>query len=73
MESTVKRRSAISKGTERICSHNVEWILEGKGLYLGDVDILHIQDCLIDNYVSGELCTLTPKGKEVWGWWNIQF
>jgi hypothetical protein len=37
------------------------------------MDIEHIQNCLIENYVEGELCTTTPSGKEVWGWWNIQY
>jgi hypothetical protein len=68
-----KSRNAISTGIERICSHNIEWSLDGRGLELSDMDIEHIQNSLIDNYVEGELCTLTPKDKEVWGWWSIQF
>jgi hypothetical protein len=75
MKSTIKRqrRNAVSKGIERICSHNIEWILDGKGLQLWDMDIEHIQNSLIDNYIAGELCTLTPSGKTVSGWWNIQY
>jgi hypothetical protein len=71
---TVKRnsRKAVSTGIERICAHYIEWRLEGKDLQLWDMDIEHIQNCLIENYVQGELCTTSPKGKEVWGWWNIQ-
>lgn len=72
MKTAAKRRKAVSAGIERICSHNIEWRLDGKGLNLGDVDIENIQNCLIDNDVSGELCTLTPNGTTVWGWWNIQ-
>ena len=75
MKSTVrtKRRNAISTGVERICSHNIEWRLNAKGIQLWDADIEHIQNCLIDNYISGELCTLTSNGKEVFGWWNIKY
>jgi len=73
MKTKVNRRKAISTGIERICSHNIEWRLEAKGLQLWDMDIEHIQNCLIDNYVSGELCTITPSGKEARGWWNIQY
>ena len=73
MKTKVTKRKAISTGIERICSHNIEWILDAKGLQLWDVDIEHIQNCLIENYVQGELCTITPSGKEARGWWNIQF
>ena len=66
------RRKAVSRGIERICSHYIVWSLEGKGLKLWDVDVEHIQNCLIDNYVEGELCTISPNGQEVWGWWSIQ-
>ena len=55
-----KKRQAISKGIERVCSHTIEWRLDGKGLKLSDTDIEHIQNSLIDNYVSGELCTIHP-------------
>jgi hypothetical protein len=68
-----KKRQAISKGMERICSHTIEWWLEGKGLKLSDTDIEHIQNSLIDNYVSGELCTITPNGDTANGWWGIQW
>jgi hypothetical protein len=75
MKSTAKSKSrkAISKGIERICSHYIEWRLDGKDLQLWDVDIEHIQNCLIENYVQGELCTISPSGKEVRGWWSIQY
>ena len=74
MKSSVKRnrRKTISRGIERICAHYIEWRLEGKGLQLWDVDIEHIQNCLIENFVEGELCTLSSNGQTVWGWWNIQ-
>jgi len=75
MKTTVKRiRSrAVSTGIERICSHYIEWRLDGTGLRLWDVDIEHIQNSLIENYVAGELCTLSSDGKEVRGWWSIQY
>jgi hypothetical protein len=73
MNTTVKRRrQAVSTGTERICAHNIEWRLDGRGLKLSDTDIEHITNCLIDNYVQGELCTLTPRDQEICGWWNIE-
>ena len=68
-----KRRQAISKGKQKICSHTIEWQLEGEKLRLSDTDIEHIQNSLIDNYVSGELCTITPNGDIVNGWWSIQW
>ena len=68
-----KRRKAVSRGIERICSHNIEWCLNGKGLNLWDIDIEHIQNSLIDNFIEGELCTISPNGQEVWGWWSIQY
>ncbi|MDR1983286.1 MAG: hypothetical protein LBQ28_00445 [Prevotellaceae bacterium] len=68
-----KRRQAVSTGTERICAHNIEWRLNGRGLELSEVDIEHITNCLIDNYVQGELCTITPNGGTACGWWNIQW
>ena len=75
MKSTVKRnrRKAVSRGIERICAHYIEWHLEGKGLQLWDMDIEHIQNSLIENYVEGELCTINSNGKEVRGWWSIQY
>ena len=71
---TVKpnRRKAISKGIERICAHYIEWYLEGKGLKLWDMEVEHIQNCLIENHVEGELCTITANGQVVRGWWSIQ-
>ena len=67
------RRSPISTGIERICSHFIEWRLDGKGLQLSDIDIEHITNMLIDNYISGELCTIAPNHKEISGWWSIQY
>jgi hypothetical protein len=74
MKTSVKkqRRNVISKGVERICSHHIEWYLEGKGHRLWDVDIEHIQNMLIDNCTAGELCSITPDDHTVYGWWNIQ-
>ena len=72
MKTALKGRKALSRGIERICSHRIEWQLEGQGLQLLDIDVEHIQNCLINNYVEGELCTLSPKGGLIFGWWNIQ-
>jgi hypothetical protein len=74
MKTSVKktRKAAVSTGIERICSHYIEWRLEGKGLDLLDIDVEHIQNALINNYMQGELCTIAPNGNTVWGWWNIQ-
>ena len=68
-----KRRQAISKGIEKICSHAIEWQLEGKGLCLSDTEIEHIQNSLIDNYTAGELCAITSNGNIANGWWSIQW
>ena len=68
-----KRRQSVSKGKEKICSHTIEWQLEGKELNLSDTDIEHIQNSLIENYVEGELCTITPSGDVANGWWSIQW
>ena len=70
---TGKRRSPFSKGIIRICSQYIEWYLNGKGLQLSDFDIEHITNMLIDNYVTGDLCTITPNGNTVGGWWSIQY
>jgi hypothetical protein len=72
MKTKVKRRKAVSTGIERICAHYIDWRLDDRDIQLSDMDIEHIQNCLIENYVQGELCTISPKGKTVWGWWNIQ-
>ena len=65
------KREHESQGVERICAHRIEWFLDGKDLQLSDTDEEHIQNCLIENCVEGELCTTTPDGEEVWGWWKI--
>ena len=72
MKTVLKGRKAISRGIEKICSHRIEWQLEGQGLQLLDIDVEHIQNCLINNYIGGELCTMSPKGGLIFGWWNIQ-
>ena len=74
MKSSVKtkRRTAVSRGIERICSHSIEWRLDDRDIQLSDMDVEHIQNMLIENYLSGELCTINPKGHEVCGWWSIQ-
>jgi hypothetical protein len=74
MNKAVKRkgRNAISKGIAKICSHNIEWRLEGKDLRLWDVDIEHIQNMLIENFISGELYSTGSEGESVRGWWSIQ-
>lgn len=68
-----KRREAISKGKTVICSHIIEWSLEGRGHRLSDTDVEHIQNSLIDNLVSGELCTITSNGNIANGWWSVQW
>jgi len=74
MNTTVnKGKKAISKGITRICSHYIEWYLNDKGLKLTDFDIEHIQNMLIDNYVTGDVCTIVPNGSTVGGWWSIQW
>ena len=74
METTAKRRrSAISKGIVKICSHPIEWYLNGKGLVLSSIDIERITNALIDNSLEGELCTIAPNGTTVSGYWNIQW
>jgi len=65
-------KNPISKGIEKICSQPVEWYLNGKGLNLSDFDIEHIQNMLIDNFMTGELCTIAPNGNTVSGWWSIK-
>jgi hypothetical protein len=65
-------KNPISKGIIQICSHYVEWYLNGKGLHLSDFDIEHITNMLIDNYITGELCTISPNGNTVCGSWSIQ-
>ena len=75
METTVKRtkRNPISKGITRICSHCIEWSLNGKGLDLSATDMEHITNALIENRLEGELYTIAPNGTIVGGWWNIQW
>ena len=75
METIAKRtrRTAISKGIIRICSHFIEWNLDGKGLDLSATDMEQITNALIENRLEGELCTISPNGTIVGGWWNIQW
>ncbi|MCL2329644.1 MAG: hypothetical protein FWC39_14195 [Bacteroidetes bacterium] len=73
MKTKVKVRKGISKGIVRICSHNIEWRLNGKGLKLWDMEIEQIQNSLIENYMSGDLRTITPNGNTVSGWWSILY
>ncbi|MDL2262984.1 hypothetical protein LJC11_05745 [Bacteroidales bacterium OttesenSCG-928-I21] len=72
---TIKRkgRQAISKGREKICSHVIEWWLEGKGLKLSDMDIEQIKNSLIENYTTGELNAISPNGNITNGWWSVQW
>ena len=67
-----RRKTAVSRGTERICSHFIDWRLDDRDIQLSDIDVEHIQNLLIENYLSGELCSVNSKGKEVSGWWSIQ-
>jgi hypothetical protein len=75
MKSTGKRtkRNSISKGIARICSHTIEWSLNGKDLVLLATDMEHITDALIKNRLEGELNTIAPNGTVVGGYWNIQW
>lgn len=66
-----QQRNTDSSGTARICAHTIEWRLNREGIRLTDMDIEHICNMLIENYIEGELCTLTPDNQEVRGWWNI--
>jgi len=71
--STKSKRNSISKGIARICSHYIEWSLNGKGLGLSTMDMEYITNALIDNNLDGELSTITPNGEVVGGWWSIQW
>lgn len=61
-----------SEGTVRLCAHTIEWWLGGQALELSETDEEHITKMLVENYVEGELCTVTPEDEEVYGWWNIR-
>jgi hypothetical protein len=65
--------NSISKGIERICSSTIEWYLNGTGLTLSAMDVNSITDALIENRLDGELCTITPNGTTVCGWWSVQW
>ncbi len=65
--------NSISQGIERICSSTIEWYLNGTGLTLSGMDIIDITDALIDNRLSGDLCTIAPDGTAVGGWWSVQW
>lgn len=67
-----KKNSDKSEGIIRICSHNIEWCLNGVGLSLTGIDEEHICNMLIENCIQGDLCSIAPNGNEVWGWWSIQ-
>jgi hypothetical protein len=67
------KRQAISKGIQKICGNIIEWRLNGKGLDLSAMDLEQITNSLIDNYIEGELCTITPNGSTANGWWAIQW
>jgi hypothetical protein len=68
-----KRRNAISKGIARICSHCIEWHFNDRDIELSGIDMEYITNSLINNGIEGELYTITPDGKTVCGWWNIQW
>jgi hypothetical protein len=70
---TAAGRSAISKGVATICSATVEWCFNCKGLTLSALDMELITNALIDNSVDGDLCTITPNGQTVGGWWSIKW
>lgn len=62
----------ISQGVERLYSHDIEWWLDGEELTLSEVDEEHICSLLKENFIAGELCSTTPNGEEVYGWWNTK-
>jgi len=68
-----KSKRAISKGVIKICSHCIEWWLDGKGLSLSGIEEAYICDMLIDNRVEGDLYAIAPNGQTVYGQWNIQW
>jgi hypothetical protein len=70
---TKKRRSKISKGIQKICGNIIEWHLNGRELDLLAIDVERITDALIESRSEGELCTISPDGKTVGGWWSIQW
>jgi len=69
---TAVGKSPISRGVIQICSQPVEWYLNGRGHQLSDFDVEHIQNMLIDNYVEGNLCSITTIGNTVSGYWSIR-
>jgi hypothetical protein len=74
MKKTVKtKRQSASKGIRKICGNIIEWRLNGKGLDLSAVDLEQITNSLINNYIEGELCTITPNGNTANGWWAVQW
>ena len=68
-----RKRTSISKGIARICSHCIEWTLNGTGLNLSSMDMESITNALVENRLEGELSTITPNGEIVSGQWSIQW
>jgi hypothetical protein len=68
----LRTRKSYSTGIVKVCSHNIEWRLNGRGLHLWDTEIEQIRNSLFDNCVRGELWSISNDGNEVWGWWSIQ-
>jgi hypothetical protein len=65
------------KTTERICSHDIEfnYFSKSKNAIPNEAEVEHVQGCLVENCVSGELCmTKIIRGREYefGGWWHIR-
>lgn len=67
-----EKKSVISEGIVRLYFHNIEWWLYGTGHELSETDEEHICAMLANNCYAGELCSTTPDGGEIYGWWKIQ-
>ena len=61
---------------ETICAHRVEfnYHTKSKNAIPDDSEIEHVEKCLIDNCVQGELClntSINGRYYEFRGWWKI--
>jgi len=64
------------KTMERICSHDIEfrYFSKSKNAVPDESEIEHVKECLIQNYLQGELCMLKILNRreyEFRGWWSI--
>lgn len=56
----------------RICAHTIEYNYDGYNGEITESEEQHIRECLIENYVEGELNMLNDKDIEIRGWWRIK-